>query len=155
RRTMNNETNNGNNRQDESIDDVFRDDAEKINTRFRERINKFIAAAQEKKPPTNDHLKKDRTRSLTLLIGGTGGAVLLFLGIFSAPPAPLDRENRGHAAPNLGRPRSSESNNPALPKSVTPLLNADVRSDDLKGGDISPADIQNTSRSPVESDGEN
>jgi hypothetical protein len=147
------ETNNGNQPHDKLTDDLLSDDIETGHSEpgLRARINKFVASAQAKKSPTKEQLKKDRTRSFMLLIGGVVGALLLFLGIFSTPPAPFDRESRDHSGPNLGRPRSSEPNNPGPSRSVTPLLNADVRSDDSKGKEVSPADIQNTSRSGAQS----
>ena len=47
---------------------------------------------------------KDRTRSVLFLIGGSVGAVLLFIGVFSTPPRPTLQETRSQAGPNLGRP---------------------------------------------------
>jgi type IV secretory pathway VirB10-like protein len=154
------ETNKGHEPQDRSSDDTLRDvetsQSEPENEPgLRERIHKFIASAQAKKPPTKQELSKDRTRSLALLIGGLVGAILIFIGIFSTPPMPIARENRSHAGPNLGRPSSSEPTTSAAPRSVTPLLNADVRSDDSNEREVSPTDIQNTSQRSVQSENVN
>jgi hypothetical protein len=89
-------------------------------------------------------LSKDRTRSLALLIGGTVGAVLLFIGVFSAPTTPRARETIGRTVPNLGKP-TAPNKTPATPGSVTPLLNADIGSNRNSSDELSPADIRGTS----------
>ena len=151
------ETNKSNEPKDRLSDNILRDVERNQNDSesepgLRDRIHKFIASVLEKKPPTKQQLSKDRTRSLTLLIGGIVGAILLFIGIFSTPPMPVARETRGHAGPNLGKPASGERNTTVAPRSVTPLLNADVRSDDSNGTEVSPADIQSTSQKSVQAD---
>src|SRR6266568_718983 len=95
----------------------------------RERVRKFLNSMQQRGPVTRQAMAKDRTRSLALLIGGTVGAVLLFLGVFSTPTTAPVQEARGRAAPNMGRPAVSSETTPHQ-ASVTPLLNADVRSDE-------------------------
>ena len=110
-----------------------------------ERVRKLLNNVQQRAPGTKQELAKDRTRSLALLIGGTVGAVLLFIGVFSTPTTPPIRQTSGRAAPNLGR--APGPNQPtATQSSVTPLLNADVRSDESNSDQLSPADIQGTSR---------
>jgi hypothetical protein len=94
-------------------------------------------------PVTKRDLGQDRSRALMLLIGGVVGSVLLFLGIFSTPPAKLSRVERDRAQPNLGRPDSTPA---AKLASVTPLLSAELHSDDSGRGGLSAADIQNTSQ---------
>src|SRR5213593_2937888 len=113
---------------------------------LRERVRKFLNHMQQRGPVTKQAMAKDRTRSLALLIGGTVGAVLLFLGVFSTPPMPVDREPGGRGAPNLGRPSAQEENATSSRRSVIPLLSADVSSNDSKSEQLSPADIQGTSR---------
>ena len=90
---------------------------------------------------TKADLTKDRTRSLALLIGGTVGAVLLFIGVFSTPTRSPMQETATRAAPNLGRPTLGNQSTPAQ-GSVTPLLNADVQSNGTTSDQLSPADIR-------------
>jgi hypothetical protein len=107
--------------------------------------------AAQRGPGTKQESAKDRTRSLALLIGGTVGAVLLFIGVFSTPTMPPNRETSGRAAPNLGRPAAP--NQITSPRSsVTPLLNADVRADETNSDQLSPDDIRGTSQRASESE---
>src|SRR5262245_8696067 len=46
---------------------------------LRERLRTLFANLQQRGPVTKRELAKDRTRPLALLIGGTVGAVLLFI----------------------------------------------------------------------------
>jgi len=115
---------------------------------FRERVRKFFNDKQQRGPVPKRAMAQDRTHSLALLIGGTVGAVLLFLGVFSTPPAPPNRETGGRGAPNLGRPASRNESATASRGSVIPLLSADVSSNDASSEQLSPADIQGTSRRP-------
>ena len=116
-----------------------------------ERVRKLLNNVQQRAPGTKQELAKDRTRSLALLIGGTVGAVLLFIGVFSTPTTPPIRQTSGRAAPNLGR--APGPNQPtATQSSVTPLLNADVRSDESNSDQLSPADIGGTSQRASGSD---
>ncbi len=94
-------------------------------------------------PMTKRDLSQDRSRALMLLIGGIVGSILLFLGIFSTPPTRLSRSERDRTQPNLGRPDSTPA---AKLASVTPLLNAELHSDDSGRDGLSAADIQNTSQ---------
>src|SRR5437016_3991402 len=96
---------------------------------LRERVRKLLSSTRQRGPGTKQELAKDRTRSLVLLIGGTVGAVLVFMGVFSTPTMLPNRETSGRAAPNLGRP-AAPNQTTAPRSSVTPLLNADVRSDE-------------------------
>jgi hypothetical protein len=82
---------------------------------------------------------------MALLIGGTVGAVLLFIGVFSTPTRPPAEQSSHRPTPNLGN-RTSSSSPPASRSSVTPLLNADVAADGVNADQLSPADIQGTSR---------
>ena len=112
---------------------------------FLDRMRRLFNSAQRPPTPTRD-FTKDRTRSLLLLIGGTVGAVVLFIAVFSTPPRAALQEARSQRAPNLGRPIASPSRSSGPQGSVTPLLNADVRSTDLARDQLSPADISGTSR---------
>src|SRR5262245_10887912 len=68
--------------------------------RLRERVQKLLSNEQDA-AKLRQELTKDRTRSLLLLIGGTVGAVLLFIGVFSKPSAP-PQQMSGRVLPNLG-----------------------------------------------------
>jgi hypothetical protein len=113
---------------------------------LRERVWRLLNSAQQRRAGTKQELAKDRTRSLALLVGGIVGAVLLFIGVFSTPTMPLIHETAGRGAPNLGRPSRPNQTATAPRSSVTPLLNADVSSDGDISYQLSPADIQGTSR---------
>ena len=107
-------------------------------------LRKFFSGPQ--RPGTaaaTRDLKQDRTRALVLLIGGIVGSVLLFVGIFSTPPARLGERERDHAQPNLGRREPTGA--PRL-ASATPLLNAQVQADDSGQDRVSEADVHNTSQ---------
>ena len=112
---------------------------------LRERVRRLLASAPQGAPGTKQELAKDRTRSLALLIGGTVGALLLFIGVFSTPTTAPTQETSGRAAPNLGR-RTAPNQPTKSVGSVTPLLNADVRSDDVSSGQLTSADIRGTSQ---------
>ena len=97
--------------------------------------------------PSMRDVSKDRTRSMLLLIGGSVGAVLLFIGVFSTPRRPTLQEARSQEGPNLGRPAAASATQAQGPQgSVTPLLAADVRATDLARDQLSPSDISGTSR---------
>src|SRR5206468_532601 len=117
---------------------------------LRARLRKLLSAVQHR-PAMKTDLTKDRTRSLALLIGGTVGAVLLFIGVFSTPSRLPMRDSATRSAPNLGRPTPGNQT-AASQGSVTPLLNADVQSNDTNPDQLNPADIRGTSRRSAESD---
>jgi Bacterial conjugation TrbI-like protein len=111
---------------------------------LRHRVRKLFENMQQGALKPRQEMAKDRTRSLALLIGGTVGAVLLFIGVFSTPTIPPTQERSGRAVPNLGR--GTAPNQPSGPRSsVTPLLNADVGTDNDNSDQLSAADIQGTS----------
>jgi hypothetical protein len=126
------------------------DEPQRLAPGLRDRVRKFLDAGHTK-PGTKTDQKKDRTGSMALLIGGVVGAMLLFVGVFSTPPRPLTREPGGRAAPNLGRP-APPNQSAAVQGSVTPLLNADIQSQDSFADQLSPADIRGTSPRSVEAD---
>src|SRR5215475_9457758 len=119
-------------------------------TGFRARLRSFLIRLQQK-PPVKKELTKDRTRSLTLLIGASVAAVLLFLGVLSNPARSPVQNVATHTQPNLGRSSTETQTTPAQ-GSVTPLLNADVQSNNSRSDQLSPADIRGTSRSSSEAD---
>jgi hypothetical protein len=108
------------------------------------RAQRFITNWRDRRSVTKQDLSRNRTQSLSLLMGGIVGAMLLFLVVFSTPPTPRNRENRTVKGPNIGRPQSEQP--PVLmAKSVTPLLNAELRADELNH-DLTPGDIRATSQ---------
>jgi hypothetical protein len=117
---------------------------------MRTRLRRLADAMQHRLPAKAD-LRKDRTQSLALLIGATVAAVLLFLGVLSNPARSRMQEMATRTEPNLGRPNTGNQSVSAQ-GSVTPLLNADVQSNNISSDQLSPADIRGTSRSS-ESDG--
>jgi len=116
-----------------------------------ERVRKAIKNMQQGGPAPRQELAKDRTRSLALLIGGTVGAVLLFMGVFSTPTPPPAQQASGRAIPNLGR-GIAPGQPTAAQGSVTPLLNADIGPNNSNPDQVSAADIQATSRRPSPDD---
>src|SRR2546422_3990476 len=126
------------------LDTQTENELRSIQPGLRERIRKLLNNVQQGGPGRRQELAKDRTRSLALLIGGTVGAALLFIGLVSTPAAPRPQTS-GRAAPNLGRATSPTQ--PSVSRgSVTPLLIADVGTDDASSDQLSPADIGDTSR---------
>jgi Bacterial conjugation TrbI-like protein len=117
---------------------------------MRTRLRRLTDAMQHRLPAKAD-LRKDRTQSLALLIGATVAAVLLFLGVLSNPARSRMQEMATRTEPNLGR-RNTGNQSASAQGSVTPLLNADVQSNNTSSDQLSPADIRGTSRSS-ESDG--
>jgi hypothetical protein len=97
------------NDQDPSVDsaDEAGNESQPIGAGLRERVRMLLKSAEQRGPGTKQESAKDHTRSLALLIGGTVGAVLLFIGVFSTPTMPPNREAGGRAAPNLGRPAAN------------------------------------------------
>ena len=110
-----------------------------------DRVRNMFTGARRPPLASMREVSKDRTRSLLLLIGGSVGAVLLFIGVFSTPPRPSLQEARSQAGPNLGRPAVASARAPEQQGSVTPLLTADVRSTDLTRNQLNPSDISGTS----------
>jgi hypothetical protein len=58
------------------------------------RVRQALKNMQQGGPAPRQELAKDRTRSFALLIGGTVGAVLLFIGVFSTPTPPPETSER-------------------------------------------------------------
>lgn len=115
-----------------------------------DRVRNVFAGAHRPPLASMREVSKDRTRSLLLLIGGSVGAVLLFIGVFSTPPRPSLQEARTQGGPNLGRPAAASAQAPGPQGSVTPLLTADVRATDLTRDQLSPSDISGTSRRSID-----
>src|SRR5437762_13641750 len=93
---------------------------------LRERVMKFLNNIQQRGPVTKQAMAKDRTRSLALLIGGTVGGAVLFLGVFSTPPTPQNRETGARSSATMGRSANRNEGATTTRRSVVPLLNADL-----------------------------
>ena len=116
----------------------------------------FVAAFQvarkhQKNTESRQELGRDKSKSLLLLVGVCVALLLLFFGVFSHPKKKiaLPGENT-HGQASLGRrvTPGQESNDPNT--SVTPKLNADVRtSDPAMDGQLTAEDIGRTSRTAM------
>ncbi|HEX8797068.1 MAG TPA: hypothetical protein VF772_00575 [Terriglobales bacterium] len=116
----------------------------------------FVAAFQvarkhQKPTESRQELGRDKSKSLLLLVGVCVALVLLFFGVFSHPKKKiaLPVENT-HGQASLGRrvTPGQENNDPNT--SVTPKLNADVRtSDPVMDGQLTAEDIGRTSRTAM------
>jgi len=128
---------------------IARDESDRAPDSFLMGIQRFIGNLKRRgkavKPPDP---RKDRTRALVLLIGGIVGSVLLFFGVFSTPPSRPSQAQRIGMQPNLGR---KEASTPSRLASATPLLNAQMQTDESGQDRLSAADIQNTSQRSVTS----
>src|SRR5215471_12006635 len=152
---MNDPTKTDKTQSEEGMRDALTDRVEEVKAEpsphesgFRARLRSFLIRMQ-RKPPVKKELTKDRTRSLTLLIGASVAAVLLFLGVLSNPARSPMHDVATRTQPNLVKPSTGAPSTPAQ-GSVTPLLNADVQSTNSNSDQLSPADIRGTSRSSSE-----
>ena len=97
--------------------------------------------------PNRRELSRDKSKSFLLLAGATIALLLIFLGVFSSPKtrAPLPGET-AHGAPSLGRKAAPGQEQNDVAKTVTPMLNADVREgDNGSGSQVTPQDVGGTS----------
>jgi hypothetical protein len=116
---------------------------------WREIIRQAFAKARQTQQPTTSRreLSKDKSKSLIVLGGAALAILLLFLGIFSSPQKATkpDSVNRS-GKPDLGR-RTTPGQESAQRGSVTPMLNAEVGSDQaVNRSDVTPEDIGRTAR---------
>src|SRR5579872_6204412 len=97
--------------------------------------------------PSRRELSRDKSKSFLLLAGATIALLLIFLGVFSSPKtrAPLPGET-ARGAPGLGRKTTPGQEQNDAAKTVTPMLNADVREgDNGSGSQVTPQDVGGTS----------
>lgn len=97
--------------------------------------------------PNRRELSRDKSKAFLLLAGASVGLLLIFFGVFSSPKtrAPLPGET-AHGAPSLGRKATPGQEQNDATKTVTPMLNADVReSDNGSGSQVTPQDVGGTS----------
>lgn len=110
-------------------------------------------ARQQQKPVAGrKELGRDKSKALFLLVGAAVVLLLLFFGIFSRPQkrTPLPGEDPPRKA-SLGRKVTPGQENIGPNQAVTPLLSADVRSNDpVLAGRVTPEDVGRTSRTGTE-----
>ena len=97
--------------------------------------------------PSRRELSRDKSKSFLMLAGATIALLLIFLGVFSSPKtrAPLPGET-ARGAPSLGRKATPGQEQNDAAKTVTPMLNADVREgDNGSGSQVTPQEVGGTS----------
>lgn len=97
--------------------------------------------------PSRRELSRDKSKSFLLFAGATIALLLIFLGVFSSPKtrAPLPGET-GRGGPSLGRNATPGPEQTDAAKTVTPMLNADVRAgDNGSGSQVTPQEVGGTS----------
>jgi Bacterial conjugation TrbI-like protein len=97
--------------------------------------------------PTRRDLSRDKSKSLLLLAGASIALLLIFFSLFSSPKTrgPLPGE-KARGAPSLGRNPTLGQGQSDAPKTVTPILNADLREgENGSGSQVTPQDVGGTS----------
>lgn len=131
--------------------EMLNEETEEIRKRnWREIFRTALERARRQQKPVagRQELGRDKSKALFLLVGAGAALLLLFFGIFSSPQkrTPLPGEtSRGQAS--LGRKITPGQENTDPTKAVTPILSADVRSNDtVLAGRVTPEDVGRTSR---------
>ena len=117
--------------------------------RWREVFRQAFEKARKAQQPTSSRreLGKDKSKSLLMLAGATVVVLLFFLGVFSSPNKPKVPDNRRPGTPDLGRRVTPGQENVEAGKSVTPLLDADVRGNQTPtNGTVTADDIDRTAK---------
>ena len=90
-------------------------------------------------------LTRDKTKTLFAMIAAIVALLIVFLGLFSSSHEQVQREQAARRGkPNLGRPETA-----AVLKrqgSVTPMLNAEMSGQEPASDEVTPEDVNNTSR---------
>ena len=97
--------------------------------------------------PSRRELSRDKSKSFLVLAGASVALLLIFFGVFSNPKtrAPLPGET-ARGAPSLGRKATPGQDQNDATKTVTPMLNADVREgDNGSGSQVTPQEVGGTS----------
>jgi len=109
-------------------------------------------ARREQQPAANQRQKsRDRSKSLFPVVGAAIAVVLLFLGVFSSPNATKNRaSSKRPGTPDLGRRETPGQPTTNQMGSVTPLMSAETRQEDLsKSQTVTPDEVNKTAR-PVQ-----
>jgi hypothetical protein len=117
--------------------------------RWREVFRQAFEKARKAQQPTSSRreLGKDKSKSFLMLAGAAVVVVLFFLGVFSSPNKPKRLDSRRPGTPDLGRRVTPGQENVEAGKSVTPLLDADVRGNQApNNGTVTAEDIDRTAR---------
>jgi Bacterial conjugation TrbI-like protein len=85
---------------------------------------------------------RDRTKTLFVSVVGLVAVLVIFLGVFSSSHSTTKREPAAKRNPSLGRPEDQGRR----AGSVAPLLSAEMNGQDPEDGQLTPEDINNTSR---------
>jgi hypothetical protein len=111
----------------------------------RHRQNRSADALPKSNPLISDRTARNRDRTKTLFVSVVGlvAVLIIFLGVFSSSHTGARREQAAKRDPSLGRP---EDQGRRRTGSVTPLLNAEMNGQDPGNDQLSPEDINNTSR---------
>lgn len=105
------------------------------------------ARRSQKPVASRRELGRDKSKSLFVLVGVSVALLLVFFGVFSSPTnrSPLPGET-ARGAPGLGRKVTPGQEQSDTAKTVTPILNADVRQGDVaSGSQVTPEDVGGTS----------
>ncbi len=86
---------------------------------------------------------RDRTKTLFVSVVGLVAVLVIFLGVFSSSQTETKREQAAKRNPSLGRPEDQARRGAG---SVTPLLSAEANAQDPADGQLTPEDINSTSR---------
>jgi hypothetical protein len=136
------------------VADAFEEETEQEETRkgnWREVFRAALERARRQQKPAvgRAELGRDKSKAFLLLVGAGVALLLLFFGVFSAPKkhTPLPGETP-HGQPSLGRKVTPGQENADAGKAMTPILSADVHSNDSgPTGQVTPEDVGRTSRS--------
>ena len=105
------------------------------------------ARRQPKRAAARAELGRDKSKAFFLLAGAGVALLLLFFGVFSAPPkhTPLPGETP-HGQASLGRKMTPGEENVDTGKAMIPMLSAEVHSlDSGRTGQVTPEDVGQTS----------
>ena len=90
-------------------------------------------------------LSRDKTKTLFAMVAAIVALLIMFLGLFSSSHEQVQREQAARRGkPNLGRPEAGTDTK--RQGSVTPMLNAEMAGQEPPSDEVTPDDVNNTSR---------
>lgn len=90
-------------------------------------------------------LSRDKTKTLFAMVAAIVALLIVFLGLFSSSHEQVQREQAARRGkPSLGRPNGG--NETKRLGSVTPMLNAEMAGQEPPSDEVTPDDVNNTSR---------